>query len=492
MNRAAPSLVDAFRDLIAQQLGLAFEPGQLRPLLERRSAKHGQSCEAYLSSLHQGIPALERGELAKALTTPETYFFRSRAQFSAFAELVLAERLRSGMPRQPVRVLSAGCATGEEAYTIAITALEAGFQPERSIFIRAVDVSPSAIERATIGVFAPWALRETSPEAAAKWFQNDGRVVRLHPALEGSVHFEVRNLASPDPELWSAGAYDAIFCRNVMMYFTPAQARELTSRLAASLAEGGYLFLGHAETLRGLSLDFEVLHTHGTFIYQLKTSPTRSLWHTEEVSRSESSGSPIVWTDAIRDASERVMALNRPPPEPTPVQPSRDPSRYLDATLDLMRQERFDQAFDLIEQAELDGDAGSQHLLLKAVLLTHTGAFLEVERACERLLTLGEYDAAAHYLLALCLEHQEKPQAAVLHDEVASYLDPGFAMPRLHLGLLARAAGERVRARRELGQALILLEREDVQRIALFGGGFGREALLAICRAELSACGGAA
>ena len=107
------------------------------------------------------------------------------------------------------------------------------------------------------------------------------------------------------------------------------------------------------------------------------------------------------------------------------------------------------------------------------------------------LLEVDELNAGAHYALALCREGAGDARGAIDHDQVAVYLDGSFAMPRLHLGLMARKAGDREAARRELGHALELLEREDPSRVLLFGGGFRREALLALCRAEFAACGGA-
>jgi chemotaxis protein methyltransferase CheR len=98
-------------------------------------------------------------------------------------------------------------------------------------------------------------------------------------------------------------------------------------------------------------------------------------------------------------------------------------------------------------------------------------------------------NAGAHYLLALCHEGGGDLQAAGSHDQVAAYLDPGFAMPRLHLGLLARRAGDHEAARRELTEASDLLRREDSSRLLLFGGGFSRDALIAVCQAELAGCG---
>ena len=115
---------------------------------------------------------------------------------------------------------------------------------------------------------------------------------------------------------------------------------------------------------------------------------------------------------------------------------------------------------------------------------------MAAEDACLRLLLIDELNAGAHYVLALCREHSGCHARAREHDRVAAYLDPAFAMPRLHLGLLARRADDADGARRELAQALILLQREDASRLLLFGGGFNREALLTLCRSALRDCGG--
>ena len=95
----------------------------------------------------------------------------------------------------------------------------------------------------------------------------------------------------------------------------------------------------------------------------------------------------------------------------------------------------------------------------------------------------------AHYLLALCCESAKDLDAAVHHHQLAVHLDAGFAMPWLHLGLMNRRLGRLGRARRELEEALNRLQHEETARLVLFGGGFGRSALLALCRAELAACG---
>jgi chemotaxis protein methyltransferase CheR len=162
----------------------------------------------------------------------------------------------------------------------------------------------------------------------------------------------------------------------------------------------------------------------------------------------------------------------------------------LQLALELLKQERFADALDLLGRLPPESVHDPDVLLLHAALLTHSGQLSTAERASEQLLERDELNTGAHYLLALCRESAGDRQGARDHDQTAVYLDPGFAMPRLHLGLMARRAGDLDEARHELGQALLLLKREDASRLLLFGGGFGRDALISLCRAELLSAGG--
>jgi chemotaxis protein methyltransferase CheR len=158
--------------------------------------------------------------------------------------------------------------------------------------------------------------------------------------------------------------------------------------------------------------------------------------------------------------------------------------------LDLLRRERFSEALALVQALPREHGGDADVLLLQAALLIHGGRLEAAETACRELLVHDDLNAGAHYVLALCREGAGDSRGAVEHDQVAIYLDPAFAMPHLHLGLLARRTGDREAARRELTQALMLLQREEASRLLLFGGGFSREALVALCRSELAACGG--
>jgi chemotaxis protein methyltransferase CheR len=131
-------------------------------------------------------------------------------------------------------------------------------------------------------------------------------------------------------------------------------------------------------------------------------------------------------------------------------------------------------------------------MFLRGVLLMHRGDLAGAERVCAARLLRNGASAGAHYLMALCREADGDCRAAAAHDRHAADLDPYFAMPRLHLGLLARRTGDHAAARRELARAFALLPGEQAARLLLFGGGFGRDALRALCQAELVSAGGAA
>jgi chemotaxis protein methyltransferase CheR len=126
--------------------------------------------------------------------------------------------------------------------------------------------------------------------------------------------------------------------------------------------------------------------------------------------------------------------------------------------------------------------------LLRAALLAHAGRLELAETACRHLLRADEMSAGAHFILALCREGAADHLGATEQHRIAAYLDPTFAMPRLNLGLRARRDGDLATARRDLTEALRLLEHEEPARLLLFGGGFRREALRALCWAELQAC----
>ena len=504
---AAPEL-ERFRTWIVRCFGLHFDDaklGFLAEVLRRRLESTQQEVNHYLRRLDAEPSPTEIAALGQELTVAETYFFRHMDQFRAFAEVAVPVRLRSSATGAELNIVSAGCASGEEPYSLAIAVREA-VNDTAAVSILGVDINPLLIQKARRARYSPWALRETSLDIQRRWFSADGREFVLDRAVQGAVRFEVCNLADDQAELWRPRSHDIVFCRNVLMYFAPSSAQAVVNRIARSLRPGGYLFLGHAETLRGLSTDFHLRHTHGTFYYQKKDSP-------ETVDARDPVTSPPVtpagdptpavnwldgattWLDAIQRASERIRSLADAPRNGGPP-PGRAgsrwvrPAREIGLALELLREERFADALEIIAALPGEAQRDAEILLLRAVLLTHGGQLVAAERECERLLERNELNAEAHYLLALCREGAGDQIGSIYHDQIAVYLDPSFAMAHLHLGVLARRTQDVSTARRELEQSIVLLEREDPSRLLLFGGGFTRDALVALCRAELARSGG--
>jgi chemotaxis protein methyltransferase CheR len=152
-----------------------------------------------------------------------------------------------------------------------------------------------------------------------------------------------------------------------------------------------------------------------------------------------------------------------------------------------LEQERFADALARLGALPPAAERDPEVQLLRAIALTHAGRLAEAEQACRQLLVLDGLNAGAHYVMALCREQAGDRAGAVEHDHTAIHLAPSFAMPHLHLGLLARKAGRPEAARRALETALDLLAREEPSRILLFGGGFTRETLTQLCHLELRA-----
>jgi chemotaxis protein methyltransferase CheR len=491
---------ERFRELVARILGLQFEDaklGFLADVLGRRLEASREPLDVYLDRFEARTSTNEVRALAEELTVGETYFFRHGEQYRALTEVVLPDRLRRAQTTgMHLQILSAGCASGEEPYSIAIAVRHAAADSSTNVAILGVDINSAALEKARRGRFSAWGLRDTPPDVQRRWFRADGREFALDDSVRGAVRFDACNMADEHLELWQAESQDIVFCRNVLMYFTPANAQALVGRLTRALRPGGYLFLGHAETLRGLSNDFHLRHTHGTFYYQrrdhLACGPG-AIAASSAASVRPAAFADLVdgtWVDTIRRASERVAALVNPPgapssrPRATPA-----PAWEIGLVLELLREERFAEALELMDAFPSESGRDTEVLTLRAVLLTHSGQIIEAERACERLLEMDELNAGAHYLLALCREGAGDGLGALYHDQVAVYLDPGFAMAHLHLGVLGRRTDDRVTARRELEQAIMLLQREDASRLLMFGGGFSREALVALCQAELLGSG---
>jgi len=490
---------------VAAWLGLRVELERAGDVVERRAAYLREPISAYLDRIEAADPA-ELHALAGELTVGETYFLRHVEQFRAFADIVARDRLAHGR----LRVLSAGCSSGEEPYTLAMLLREAA--PEATFAatyaVHGIDLNAASIARARAGRYSRWSLRATEPALEQRWFRPDGNDVVIAPELRAAVRFDQANLLD-DSELAAPGRWDVVFCRNVIMYFTEHQADAVIARIARALAPGGYLFLGHAETLRGRTDELALCHTHDAFYYQRHPATTAAgLAPAPATGQRPALGPTLLeagWHDDIHAATQRVHAMvdgaldrHDPTPRATPARspPPGEPAAPtpdLREIHELLAQERFGEALERLDRLRAGGASAADRdvATLRALVLTHAGRFADARAACAELLAIDPTSAGANYLLALCCDSTGDPGGAAHLARTAAELDPSFAMARVHLGLLARRIGDRAIASQQLTRAISLLEREAPSRLALYGGGFSRQALLGMCRAELVAIGAA-
>lgn len=262
-----------FRDLIYEECGISFGDEKrafLQSRLRRRMDNLGLKTpyEYYYIIRHSPKRSEELPSLLDALMICETSFFRNLPQFELLRDEVLpdviARKNKSGS--RLIRLWSAGCSTGQEPYSAVITLLEALPEPQTwSIRMFASDLSFTALERAQCGRYTPEQLRGLADDHIRKYFRQDNGHYYLIDKVKHQVIFDYHNLKNDN----GLRSLDLIFCRNVLIYFDVEEQRKLINRFANCLVPGGYLFLGHAESLQSLSGRFAMVHRNKGIAYKL-------------------------------------------------------------------------------------------------------------------------------------------------------------------------------------------------------------------------------
>jgi chemotaxis protein methyltransferase CheR len=252
---------DEFHQVAAfmnRRSGIALSPGKrvlaaskLKPVAARFGFK---AVPHLVRELAEAGPALAR-DVVSALTTNETSFFRDAAVFEHFRKQIFPALFHARNASRRVRIWCAAASTGQEPYSLAMIIEE--FRPLLTgwtVEILASDIAGDAIARAREGRYDAHEMERGLPLAMqAKYFRREGAGWRIDKTVRGRVAFGIRNLIEPFADL---GTFDAIFCRNALIYFDAAAKRDVLTRLQAVLAPDGHLVLGSAETLLGFGTAF--------------------------------------------------------------------------------------------------------------------------------------------------------------------------------------------------------------------------------------------
>jgi chemotaxis protein methyltransferase CheR len=260
------------RDFVRDYCGIYFDDDS-RYLLEKRLSRRVRSLhfsnfrEYYRYLLYHKNREEELTSIIDIITVNETYFFREQNQLKTFSEEILPELRDINKDKKRLRVWSAGCSTGEEPYTIAILVLEKGYFHNWNIEIFGSDINQRVLQAARSGIYRKNSFRATEPYFLRKYFREEDNISRISDNVKQYVNFSHLNLLDPF-KVKLVGTVDVIFCRNVLIYFDYPSRKKVIDMFYERLADGGYLLLGHAESLINISTAFSLRHFKYDMVYQ--------------------------------------------------------------------------------------------------------------------------------------------------------------------------------------------------------------------------------
>jgi chemotaxis protein methyltransferase CheR len=262
-------------EIITREFGLFF-PESKRQILEGRLDSRLRFLRMkrffdYYLKLQYDLPS-ERDSLVRLLTNNETYFFREKAQFEALFGPGADSLKDSLLVKGELRILSAGCSSGEEPYTLNIYAKQNRFRlGSVQARIDAFDIDPERLEMARSAAYTQRSLRVVDDEVKARYFRQHGKDhFELKSLFRDGVTFRPGNIVDPGT-FGSPGSYDVVFCRNVLIYFSEGALRRAIDNFAQALRPGGLLFLGHSESIIGMTPKLETVRLGNCITYKRTT-----------------------------------------------------------------------------------------------------------------------------------------------------------------------------------------------------------------------------
>ncbi len=459
----AASLWERLSDFIARSMGLHFPPERIADLqrgLGAAAAEFGFADDARCAEwvLSGALTRPQLHALASHLTVGETYFFRERKTFEALSNVILPELIGRRRGReQRLRLWSAACCTGEEAYSLAILLQQAlPDWREWNVTILATDINERFLQKAAAGIYGEWSFRDCPPPFKERHFTRtpDGRY-QVAAQVRDWVTFAQLNLAEDRfPSLSTdTNAMDVILCRNLLLYFTPSHARKLVDKLYNALLEQGWLAVSPSECSQALFSRFAAVNFPGAVLYR-KDSAAEQI----PVLRAVPLPEPAAAFELLVVPPEPRAAATADPLQPEVPSAGSSPEsacsvgmpQLLAAAEDAFSRGRYSEVVDALLQAEHEPRAFS--LLARAY--ANQGKLTEALLWTARWIDSDRVDPAAHYLHAMILQEKAEWPDARRALQSAVYLQPDFALAHFALGSRARADGRAAEASKHFANAL--------------------------------------
>lgn len=431
-------------------------------LLQAFAASACVDLDAYYQILLDPINgAVHKQRLVNALTIGESHFFRNSGQFDALYTHVLPEIIERRKSLRTLRIWSAGCAGGQEPYSIAMMLRE--LLPDVddwAITILGTDINTAALDQAQQAVYSDWAFREARAlRLRDRYFRPAGKRYALCPEVQRMVTFAQLNLADGAYPTFQTNTtfMDLILCRNVTIYFSPAMTRSVIARFYDALVEGGWLAVGHSEHSVTTYQQFQVRNYANAILYQRTGEP----------------GMPVEDWDWLKPAPTPTAAptFSPPPFEVKPdtqlgetgatsaplAQEAPDNDQPFERAKELLAYGHSEEARDLLTNhlSTAPDDPSGCSLLCQAY--ANLGNWTQAETWCQRAIDLDQLQQDPYYTLALVLQHQEHLEQALAAMKKVVYLDNQSVRGHYGLANLYYSLGQLPQALKSLDNAQRLI-----------------------------------
>ncbi len=452
MTAIPRSQLAALSDLVGRWTGLHFPEERYAELergLVRAAHDFGHTSTTAFVNFCLTTAAMTPDQvqaLAWHLTIGETYFLRGRQTFEVLERDVLPALIMERRKAEPhLRLWSAGCAGGEEPYSLAITVSRLLPDVERwNTTILATDINTRALNKASMGHYSNWSFRDTPDWLRPQFFTQtvDGEWA-IRPDIRRRVTFSYLNLAAdPYPSLaTNTNAMDVIFCRNVLMYFSGETMRRVVERLYDALRDGGYLFVAPSEASQEFFPQFERVAANGEIYYRKVVSGRRR--DARPVTPVQHHAAPA----ALRPSAAKRGASERPTPSRRRTTAERAAQQ---------RQPAAGKAAPRAAAATAPADASA--LVAAARSAANEGRLNEALAACEQAIAIDKLSGDYRYLYATVLAELDRQDEAVKALNSALYLDPRFVLAHFLHGNISRRRARPAEAESHFRTTLALLE----------------------------------
>lgn len=267
-----------FCEFFYRKTGIQYQDNK-KYYVERRVADRVEKTDSdsfrdYFTFLRFQSSGEELQILVNAMTVNETYFFREDYQFDALVNGMLPALAKTKDPRDPIRIWSIPCSSGEEPYSIAINILEKwAYSDSWDIEIHASDIDTKILSEARAGLYGQRSLQRVPAQVISKYFVSRGDDnYQIRDELRDSIDFSLVNVVNPDHTRRFRNI-DVVFCRNLLIYFDDVARRETVEMLYETLAPGGFVCLGHSESMNRMTSLFTPRKFGDTIVYQKPSSP---------------------------------------------------------------------------------------------------------------------------------------------------------------------------------------------------------------------------